>query len=142
MLGGVLVAEMSGNIADKTKISASIVGGLLMAGATSLPELVTCIAAVRRGALTLAVSGIVGGNFFDVLFVAAADLAFLNGSIYHGPGVGDAEVFLTGLTILLNVVFLSGLIYRQKYGPGNIGFESVLMLAVYVLGFVTLSVMR
>ncbi|NIQ53654.1 MAG: sodium:calcium antiporter, partial [Gemmatimonadetes bacterium] len=40
------------------------------------------MAAVRQGALTLAVSDIVGGNFFDVLFVAAADLAFLQGSIY------------------------------------------------------------
>lgn len=142
MLGGSLVAESAGNIAEKTNISTSIVGGLLMAGATSLPELVTCIAAVRRGALTLAVSDIVGGNFFDVLFVAAADLAFLSGSIYHGAGISYAELFLTGLTILLNVVFLSGLIYRQKYGPGNIGFESVLMLTVYVLGFATLSIIR
>ncbi|MEX0820132.1 MAG: hypothetical protein WD070_11090, partial [Pirellulaceae bacterium] len=106
LVSGSLVAEASANIADKTGISASIIGGLLMAGATSLPELVTCIAAVRRGALTLAVSDVVGGNFFDVLFVAAADLAFVSGSLYHGEGVGNREVFLTALTILLNVVLL------------------------------------
>jgi cation:H+ antiporter len=142
LVSGSLVAEASANIADKTGISASIAGGLMMAGATSLPELVTCVAAVRRGALTLAVSDVVGGNFFDVLFVAAADLAFFSGSIYHGAGVASPEVFLTGLTILLNVVLLSGLIYRQKHGPGNIGFESVLMLGLYVFGFVALSLMR
>lgn len=142
LISGSLVAEASANIANKTSISASIVGGLMMAGATSLPELVTCVAAVRRGALTLAVSDVVGGNFFDVLFVAAADLVFFSGSLYHGDGVGYPAVFLTALTILLNVVLLSGLIYRQKHGPGNIGFQSVMMLALYLFGFVTLWLIK
>jgi hypothetical protein len=28
-----------------------------------------------------------------------------------------------------------GLIYRQRRGPGNIGFESVAMLAIHIAGF-------
>ncbi|QDT28807.1 putative calcium/sodium:proton antiporter [Gimesia panareensis] len=142
LVSGSLVAEAAGNIQDKTDLSAPIIGGLLMAGATSLPELVTCLAAVKRGALTLAVSDVVGGNFFDVLFIAAADFAFLSGSLYHAPGVGTREILLTTITLLLNVILLSGLIYRQKHGPGNIGFESVLMLLVYFTGFVVLSFMH
>lgn len=142
LVSGSLVAESAGNIQDKTNLSAPIIGGLLMAGATSLPELVTCLAAVKRGALTLAVSDVVGGNFFDVLFIAAADFAFLSGSLYHAPGVGTREILLTTITLLLNVILLSGLIYRQKHGPGNIGFESVLMLLVYFTGFVVLSTMH
>lgn len=133
-VSGVMVAEASENIVEKTGISEVVVGGLFMALATSLPELVTSIAAVRRGAVTLAVSDIVGGNFFDVLFVAAADVAYLDGSLYHAAGVDNRESFLTGFTILLNVVLLTGLIYRQKRGPGNIGFESVLMLVLYGAG--------
>jgi len=139
LAAGSLVAEAAGNIVAETIIPEVVVGGLFMAAATSLPELITCVAAVRRGALTLAVSDIVGGNFFDVLFVAAADFAYLQGSIYHGPAVGRREIFLTTLTILLNVILLAGLIHRQKYGPGNIGFESVLMLVIYVAGFLILS---
>jgi len=138
-LSGALVAESAENIVEETDVPEVVVGGLFMALATSLPELVTSIAAVRRGALTLAVSDIVGGNFFDVLFVAAADLAYVGGSIYHARGVGMREVFLTSFTILLNVVLLAGLIFRQKRGPGNIGFESVLMLLVYLGGFLVLS---
>lgn len=136
---GALVAETAENIVQKTGLPEAIAGGLLMALATSLPELVTSVAAVRRGALTLAVSDVVGGNFFDVLFVAAADIAYLRGSIYHADGVGLREVFLTSFTILLNVVLLAGLIFRQKRGPANIGFESVLMLLLYVGGFLVLS---
>jgi len=137
--GGVLIAECAENIVKQTGFSEVIVGGLFMAFATSLPELVTCIAAVRRGALTLAVSDIVGGNFFDVLFVAAADFFYMKGSIYHADSVGLREIFLTAFTVLLNVILLSGLIFRQKRGLGNIGFESILMIMFYLGGFIVLS---
>lgn len=65
---GAAVAHTSGNIADDTGINETLAGALLSGVVTSLPELVTTVAAVRQGALTLAVGDIVGGNFFDVLF--------------------------------------------------------------------------
>jgi cation:H+ antiporter len=46
------------------------------ASANSLPELVTAVAAVRAGAVGLAVGDAIGGNSFEVLFLAAADLAY------------------------------------------------------------------
>jgi cation:H+ antiporter len=140
-VAGAVVAYTTGNIADATGFSETVAGGLFSGVATSLPELVTTIAAVRRRALTLAVSDIVGGNFFDVLFVFAADLVYLQGSLYHAKGVGVREVFLTGLAILLNITLLLGLLYRQRGGPANIGFESVLMLLLYIGGFLTLSLL-
>ncbi|MCG6154608.1 sodium:calcium antiporter [Rubinisphaera margarita] len=138
-LSGAVIAEAAQNIVEQTDFSEILVGGLLMAVATSLPELVTSVAAVREGALTLAVSDIVGGNFFDVLFVAGADIVFLSGSIYHAGDVGMREVFLATLTILLNLILLAGLIFRQREGPGRIGIESSLMLGCYVIGFIILS---
>lgn len=138
IVAGAVVALTSGNIAEQTGLSETVAGALLSGVATSLPELVTTVAAVRRGALTLAVSDIVGGNFFDVLFVFAADLVYLQGSLYHAGGVGEREGFLTGLAISLNIVLLLGLLYRQRAGPANIGFESVIMLLLYVGGFLIL----
>jgi cation:H+ antiporter len=138
-VGGAAVAEAVTNLVTENLVSQVVAGGLLMAVATSLPEMITSVAAVRRGALTLAVSDIVGGNFFDVLFLAAADFVYLHGSLYHGENVGSPHVFLTALTILLNVLLLMGLIYRQRRGPGNIGFESLSMLLVYIGGFLILS---
>lgn len=138
-IAGAVVATTTGIIADRTGLSETMAGALLSGLVTSLPELVTTLAAVRRGALTLAVSDIVGGNFFDVLFIFAADIAFIHGSLYHAPGVGAREIFLIALTLLLSAVLLLGLLYRQRRGPGNIGFESVLMLAIYVLGYLALS---
>lgn len=138
MTAGVVIAHTTGAIADRTGLSESVAGALLSGVVTSMPELVTSIAAVRRGALTLAVGDIIGGNVFDVIFISAVDIAYFSGSAYSAPGVGQSELFLTGLIILLNAILLLGLLYRQRRGPGNIGLESVLILITYVGGFIVL----
>ena len=121
-------------IAERTELSETLVGGLLTSVVTSLPELVTVLAAVRAGALTLAVGDIIGGNTFDVLFLSAADVAYRSGSIY--AAVGERTVFLLALTLLLTGIFAAGLIYRQRTG---IGFEGTAILIVYAAGFATLA---
>jgi len=136
---GAVVAHTSGNLVEETGLNETVAGVLLSGIATSLPELVTTVASVRRGALTLAVSDIVGGNFFDVLFVFAADLVYLGGSLYHAKGVHVHVQFLTSLAISLNIILLLGLLYRQRAGPANIGFESILMLLFYIGGILVLT---
>lgn len=131
-IAGWTMEKSAANIAQQTWISATAVGVLFTAIATSLPELVTSVAAVRRGALTLAVGGIIGGNAFDTLFTAASDVAYRPGSIYHA--MSDSVVFWTTLTLLMSAVLLLGLIRREKRGPGLIGVESVVLLALYAVG--------
>lgn len=138
LIAGVVVARSTGAIADQTGISESVAGALLSGVVTSLPELVTTLAAVRRGALTLAVGDIVGGNFFDVLFLVAVDAVYMAGSVYHAPGIGLRELFFTALIVLLNMILLAGMFYRERSGPANVGWESVLMLVAYVCGIVVL----
>lgn len=60
---GYTVTVAAARISETFGISQSVVGALLSATATSLPELVTTLAAVRRGALQLAVGGIIGGQY-------------------------------------------------------------------------------
>lgn len=117
-------------LGQQTGINESAVGGVFTAVTTSLPELVTAIAAVRQGALTLAVGDIIGGNVFDTLFVAVSDLFYRSGSILHA--VSDRQVFLVSVAILQAGVLLMGLLYREKRGLANIGFESVFVLVAYV----------
>jgi cation:H+ antiporter len=137
-VAGFFVARSAETFCDRTGASESIVGGLFTAVATSLPELVTAVAAVRKGALTLAVGDIIGGNSFDVLFVAAADVAYRGGSIYHA--VQDRQRFMVALAALLTAILLLGLLRREKRGIANIGFESFFVLLVYVGGVVVLAI--
>ncbi|WP_414621338.1 sodium:calcium antiporter [Calothrix sp. CCY 0018] len=130
---GYVVAESGVAIASRSGLSQTIVGSLFTAISTSLPELITSVAAVRSGALTLAVSDIIGGNTFDVLFLAFSDFAYRDGSIYHT--ISQRQIFIISLTILLTGILLLGLLRREKRGIGNIGFESFLILIFYLGGF-------
>ena len=71
-----------------------------------------------------------GGNACDVLFVAFADVAYRAGSIYHA--ITDRQVFVLALAIVLNGVLLLGLLRRERSGWFGIGFESVLVVALYL----------
>ena len=71
---GWLVASAGLALSAGTGLSGALIGGLVPSVITSLPELVTVIAAVRAGHLTLAVANIIGGNAFDMLFVAVGDV--------------------------------------------------------------------
>jgi cation:H+ antiporter len=127
---GYLVTQFGITVADRTGLDDTAVGGLVVATVTSLPELVTTVTAVRRGALTLAVGGIIGGNAFDTLFLAASDVAYRGGSIFHRFNAQD--LFVVALTILMTAVLLLGLLRRERAGVGTIGFESALILVLYV----------
>ncbi|TDL78423.1 sodium:calcium antiporter [Palleronia sediminis] len=127
--GGWVISQIGGTFITRFGLASSLVGSLITAVVTSLPELVTTLVAVRRGALQLAVGGIIGGNTFDTLFLVASDVAYRDGSIYHAVGASDLYWLATG--ILMTAILLAGLILRQRRGPARIGVESVAMICVY-----------
>ncbi|WP_276309952.1 sodium:calcium antiporter [Euzebya tangerina] len=130
---GWVVATAGLSIAADTGLSGSLVGALFTSVITSLPELVTVVTAVRIGALTLAVSDIIGGNTFDVLFVAVADVTLREGSVYH---LADTRaVFLMALTVVMTAVLAAGMLEREER---HIGFEGIGILALYALGVASL----
>ncbi|EHA15956.1 MULTISPECIES: sodium:calcium antiporter [Halomonadaceae] len=135
---GWLLERSATVIAAETGLSQAAVGVLLTSIVTSLPELVTTVAAVRRGALTLAVAGIIGGNAFDTLFAAASDVAYRGGSIYHV--IPDQVMLWVALSVLMTGVLMLGLLHRQEQGPGRIGFESMVIIGLYLAGIATLMV--
>ncbi|PJE27600.1 cation:H+ antiporter [Pseudooceanicola antarcticus] len=126
---GYLLGQAGSAITDRAGLSASLVGALMTAVATSLPELVTTLAAVRRGALQLAVGGIIGGNTFDTLFLPLSDAAYRDGSLYHA--VGQQDYFWVVTALLMSTVLIGGLVVRERSGPGRIGVESTLLLVIY-----------
>lgn len=136
-LAGASLSESAQEIADRTGLGETTVGGLMTAVATSLSELVVSIAAVRRGALTLAVSGVIGGNAFDTLLIAAADLAYRDGSLYHSISAADLSV--AAIAITMTGTLLLGLLRREEKGPAGIGFEGVIVLSLYAVAAITMA---
>jgi cation:H+ antiporter len=128
-VAGWAIAKTAAEVIHRLDLSASLVGALATAVVTSLPELVTTLAAVRRGALQLAVGGIIGGNTFDTLFLTAADVSYREGSLYHAAGMADYFWIVTA--ILMTVVLMAGLIMRERQGPASIGLESAALVTIY-----------
>lgn len=135
-IAGYAVARSGIAIATKTQLSESTVGTLFTAITTSLPELFIAIMAVRQNALTLAVSNIIGGNSFDVLFFGISDIAYREGSIYHDAGAG--VLYTITLTILMTAVLIMGMLVREKQGLGRIGWESSTVLFLFLAGSLAL----
>ncbi|MEX0658187.1 MAG: hypothetical protein WD080_03555 [Egibacteraceae bacterium] len=135
-LSGWVIGRAGLSLVAATGLSGTLVAVAFTSVATSLPELVTGLAAVRAGALTLAVGGIIGGNTFDTLFIAASDVVYQEGSLY--AAMVPSDLFAIGWTMLLTGILGAGLVRRQQW---RIGFEGVAILVLYVAGLVVLSVM-
>lgn len=135
-IAGYVISGSALALADRTGVREGLVGALLTSVVTSTPELVTTLAAVRRGALALAVGGILGGNAFDVLFTAFSDIAYRPGSIYHT--MPPDQVFLVMLSIVMTAVLIFGLLRRERRGFANIGFEGASLIVLYAGGVAAL----
>ncbi|WP_135826185.1 sodium:calcium antiporter [Halorussus ruber] len=130
---GWLLSYGGQQVMTETALSPMLVGMTGMAIASSLPELVTSVAAVRRGAVALAIGDIIGGNVFDTLMLALADFAYSVDSIY--AHVTLEVLFLVGMTTMMSSVLLIMLVRRETEDFGtSIGTESYLILVIYVVG--------
>lgn len=134
---GWLIANAGFTVVQRSGLSEGVTGGVFIAVTTSLPELVIAITAIRAGALSLAVGDIVGGNAFDTLFVAVADLFYRDGSIYQA--ISEQESVWLGTAMLMNCTLLLGLMYRERKGFANIGMESLMILLIYIGAITYLS---
>jgi cation:H+ antiporter len=128
--GGWTIALAAESLVEMTGLTAGFVGGGLMGLVNALPETVTAIAAVRRGAVTLAVAAVLGGNILDALTLVVGDVAYRGGSIYHAAG--NEELFVTTTGLFMTATLLGGLLVRQACGWGRLGFEGILLLGTYL----------
>jgi cation:H+ antiporter len=126
-----LVVRSATSIADTMGWTGGFVGFGLVALGTSLPELVTVLAAARRKETGLIVGNLLGSNLFNSLTVGAAVFLANRGSAY-----GDVAR-LPVWTLLAMVVVSWGLILGL-IGWGNKDhriikvWEASILLAVYV----------
>ena len=129
VVAGWAVTRAAEGLLSATTLRAGFVGAAVLGTVNALPETVTSIAAVRRGAVTLAFAAIIGGNCLDVLNLAVGDLAYRGGSLYHAAG--DDELFLACAALVMTTVVLGGLLVRQERGWFRLGFDGALLVLVH-----------
>jgi cation:H+ antiporter len=138
---GVLIAApafawSAKRIAELSGLGTTFVGTWLVGLATSLPELVTAVAALRLGAVDLAVGNLFGSNAFNMVVFLPMDLAYPGSSIF---GVLDPAHALSALlAVVLMALGLAAIVLRSEGRRSLLEPGSALMIAVYLSGLLLL----
>ena len=135
-VAGYVVGRSGLGVVAETGLSGGLVGSTLTTGISSMPELVTLVAAVRMRALALGIGDIVGGNVFDALQIAVADIAYREGPVY--AAAGPSGLLLLAAAILMSAMVAGGLLLRGRRG---IGFEGIAIPLVWVAAIIGVSLL-
>jgi cation:H+ antiporter len=126
------LAQYGDIIAVRTHLSGMFVGTLLMAGATSLPELLSAINALAIDAPNLAAGSMFGSSMFNMFVLAILDLLNQRARILRQVAMNHAlTASLANMMMGLAVLFLLANIELQV---GWIGLDSILIIGVYISG--------
>jgi len=118
-----ILVEGAERLAIELDIQSAFIAATLVAVGTSLPELATAVAAVRRHEADLVLGNVLGSNLFNALAVGG-----VAGVV--GPGVIDPG-FRVLLLVLLGVTAFAGLLATT--GSRLARSEGAILLAVFAL---------
>src|SRR5690606_25863603 len=125
-------ASSAVRIAELTGIATSFIGTLLVGVTTSLPELVTSIAAMRMGAPDLAIGNLLGSNAFNMVIFVPLD--FAAGGVPLLGVVSEVHALTALVAVVMMAVVMGAIVYRTKVHGARLEPVSLLIMAIYVLG--------
>jgi cation:H+ antiporter len=103
-----VMTDSSMEIAEVTGLGATFIGSTLVAAVTSVPELVTSLAAVKMGVPDMAIGNLFGSVMFNIFALGMTDLFYTQGR------------FLAALSPSFQLVSMLGLIMTSLALIGNL----------------------
>jgi len=123
-------------IAQELGISDLIIGLTIVAVGTSLPELASCISAVKKNEHALALGNVIGSNLFNTSIVVGISGTIAPTTVEPALLTRDLPV----MGILTAALFIMGYSFKGP-GTGRINrFEAGLLLTAYVAYNVSLAI--
>ena len=122
--GSELAVSSASSIAASIGISERVISLTIIALGTSLPELITTIAAARKGESDLLVGNIIGSNIFNICIVLAFPVLFTEG--IAPDHFEAADLFMLGFSSVLLCVLA-----RNNHKITRL--EGALMLVVFAI---------
>ena len=134
---GIWLSFVGDEIASAYTWSSSFVGSLFLAITTSMPELAVTIAALRLGAIDMAVADILGSNMFNMAIIFPIDLSYSQGSILSQPRslMSDTHLFTAGVIMMMSLLVILGIRFRQKRKTFIvISWYTSALIGLYIIG--------
>jgi cation:H+ antiporter len=137
VLAAVKLSTYADVLSERTSLGGMLIGTILLAGATSLPEVTTSLAAIGLNNPDLAVGNVLGSNLFNLLIIASFDLYFRKKQIFKGASKNNLYTLYLGM-LLTFIVFLA-LTIKLPYSFLGIGLDSLILIVIYSIGMYLLS---
>jgi len=128
---GTWLAIIGGEIAVITGWGQSFVGSLLLGFTTTLPEITVSFAAMRMGAVDMAVANMIGSNLFNMTVIPIDDLFYLQGPVL--ASVSESHLITALVVILMTGIFIAGLRFRPKRFL-RLSWCNMALIALFLIG--------
>jgi len=103
-------------IAESLGISTTVIGIVIVAIGTSLPELVTSIIALRKGQANIGIGNIIGSNIYNILLILGVS-SIIAGNLSTASLFGPTQVQnLVPNDFILMIVFSAAILIAYKKG--------------------------
>jgi len=136
----VALPGIGAGIARTTGLGQSFVGNIFIAITTSLPEVVVSLAAVRLGAIDLAIGNLLGSNICNIFVLAMDDLFFIQGPILSHAS--SNHIISALAAIAMTAIMIIGLTYRSEKKLVFLAWDSMAVLLLYVSYLMLLYMFR
>jgi cation:H+ antiporter len=123
-IGAKLALKGAVDLGKMFGLSDAVIGLTIMAIGTSLPELVTCVTAARKGHNDLSIGNLVGSNIFNTLLVVGAAGA-INPFQVSARLIGTDYWIMIGVTVM----FIAMAFYKKAITRTS----GVILTSVYVI---------
>ena len=119
------------HIASHTGLGNSFFGTLFIAAATSLPELVVSLAALRMGSLDIAVGNLLGSNVFNMFILGIDDVFYREGSLFKD--ISPSHLLSVFITIIMTAVVGLGLLFKpKKKQVWHFSIDTFIIIVLYI----------
>ncbi|WNF38096.1 sodium:calcium antiporter [Bacillaceae bacterium IKA-2] len=124
-------------ISKKTTVGGMLIGSMLLAGATSLPEITTSYTSIILDNPDLAVGNILGSNMFNLVILASLDLYFRKDQFFEQ--IWNQHRYTAGIGFGLMFIILFSLQSNFMFIILGVGIDTFIILATYIIGMTIVS---
>ncbi len=134
IISGLWLASIGKKISDFYGWNEMYVGVILIAIATTMPELAVSFAALKRNSVNMAVGNLLGSNFFNLFIIFLLDIVLRRGEFLSY--VSGLNIFPAFLAIILTTIAVAAMLKKPKDKPvfPYIAWDSALIISVFLVG--------
>lgn len=137
VFASIKLSQYADVISSKTAMGGMMVGTLLLAGATSLPEVSTSFSAAAIGNADIAVGNMIGSNLFNLFILAGFDFLLRGRRILDRASRNNIYTAILGT--FLTVLVILALWLRIDTQILGVGLDALIIAVTYIVGMIVIN---